>query len=118
MQPENYSIKEMISEFRKDVSDNFKDVNTHLQNIDTKQGVANGRTSKIEGKVKTIIVVATIGWTVSLGIGGLFARLYVADIARAALKESREDIIKDVNLETKKTVSEILNEYDSIIIKN
>jgi hypothetical protein len=111
MSEENYSIKEMLAEFRKDVAENFKDVNNHLLNIDNKQGIANGRTGKIEGKQKAYILVVSVVWTLTLAVGGVFARLYVADIARAVAEEQKSAIIKEVNIETQKTIVEILKNY-------
>jgi hypothetical protein len=104
----SYSIKEFIA----DKFDNPETgVFVRLDRIDTKQAIANGRTSKIEAKQKGYIMVISVVWAITLAIGGLFARLYVADIARAVAEEQKSDIIKEVNIETEKTIVEILKNY-------
>lgn len=100
---EGYSIKDMIAEFRRDVTDRFDNPNTgvfmRLDKIDTKQGIANGRTAKLELK----LAMAIGGGLVILAIGTLLARLYIQDIAKSVAEQTFDDQIKN---------------YDKVIIDN
>lgn len=109
MNPDSYSVKEMISEFRLDVKDSFSVVHKRLDAIDNKQAIANGRTGKLEAKQKAYIMVVGVLWAITLAVGGLFARLYVADVARAIVIEQKELLIKQT---TEDILSTLNQEYN------
>lgn len=71
--PNTYSVKEMITEFREDVEKSFSSVNNRLDKIDTKQAIANGRTAKLELWQKLVIGGALVAFV----LGGTIITLAI-----------------------------------------
>lgn len=90
-----YSVKEIIKEFRSDVNESFDIVTDRLEKIDDKQGVANGRTAKLENskiQIWTVIgVLLVVGST--LAAVGLYAlKASIKDTVAQALKDNAQVI--------------------------
>ncbi len=112
MADDSYSIKEFIA----DKFDNPETgVFVRLDRIDNKQATANGRTSKIEAKVKTIIAVASIGFTIILTVGSFFANMFVRYVAANVYEENKIDLQKanqqELNDLVEQKVGEALQQY-------
>lgn len=85
---DTYTIKEMITEFRQDMSDKFSNVKDRLEGIENKQAYANGRTAKLEMWQRLIIGGAIATWTLTLLIGGYFFSLIKNEIIQEAVDKS------------------------------
>ena len=83
MAEDSYSIKEMISEFRKDTSGAFKDLNERFDIVDK-------RTTKLERKywiaVGICIVICAIGLS--------YATLFVQNIAQATFNQYAHQVLR------------------------
>jgi uncharacterized membrane protein (DUF106 family) len=116
----SYSIKEMISEIRKDVGEKFSSVDEKLDKVIVQTTEHNHRMSKMEKwksyiqgglAVMSIFIIPTFAWLV-WQIVNIDTRI------RDINKEDRTAIIRESSQEAKNAVSELLQEYDNIIIKH
>lgn len=88
-----YSIKEVIVEFRADVSKEFSTLKERLDKIDNKQAIANGRTGSLEKRQWLQLG----GFAVVCTIGALFVRLYIEDVVRNIVSEIRPQLTQDTS---------------------
>lgn len=113
MDDNSYSIKEMIGEFRKDVADRFDNPNTgvfmRLDKIDTKQGIANGKTGsllKSRTQIWTAIGILTV-------MGSAIITLAVMAI-NSKIKDgfSSPEVKEEIRNQIKYGLDEALKDYE------